>query len=175
MTSIQSAGSRGEPEAAPTDASARRRRGIRFWIIRYLPAEIAGTAVMVGAGLAASAVGGNDAVIAAAALVGEILGFYAVLAVTVALEQVRLGQRRILARTMMLLVAEFGGAELIDTLLVRPLALLAGVWLLDDPIVGLLVGKIVADVIFYAVAAGAFTITERTGLRRRGADRRAAP
>ncbi|TQJ30999.1 hypothetical protein [Microbacterium sp. SLBN-146] len=174
MTSIQAAGSRGESEGAEGDAPTRRRRGIRFWIIRYLPAEISGTAAMVVAGLAASVWTENDALVAVAALVGEIVGFYVVLAATVAIEQARLGQRRVLARTSMLLVAEFGGAELIDTLLVRPLALLAGVSLLKDPVVGLLAGKIVADVIFYAVAAGAFTVTERTGLRRRGTDRRVA-
>lgn len=174
MTSIQPAGSRGESERAESDVPARPRRGIRFWIIRYLPAEISGTAAMVVAGLAASAWTGNDAVVAVAALVGEIVGFYIVLAATVAIEQARLGQRRVFARTFMLLVAEFGGAELFDTLLVRPLALLVGVSLLKDPVAGLLAGKIVADVIFYAVAAGSFTLTERTGLRRRGTQRRVA-
>jgi hypothetical protein len=65
----------------------------------------------------------------------------------------------------MLLLAEFGPAELLDTLLIRPAALTLGVWLLPDPIWGLLAGKVVADVIFYAVAAGSFTITAKTGLR----------
>ena len=40
-----------------------------------------------------------------------------------------------------------------------------GVWLLPDPMWGLLAGKVIADVIFYAIAAGAFTITAKTGLR----------
>ena len=48
-----------------------------------------------------------------------------------------------------------------------------GVWLLPDPVWGLLAGKIVADVVFYAIAAGAFTLTAKTGLRdgRRNAER----
>ena len=63
----------------------------------------------------------------------------------------------------MLLVAEFGVAELLDTLLIRPAALMLGVWLLPDPLWGLLAGKVVADIVFYAIAAGAFTVTARPG------------
>ena len=40
-----------------------------------------------------------------------------------------------------------------------------GVWLLPDPVWGLLAGKVVADIIFYAIAAGAFTVTDKAGLR----------
>ena len=66
---------------------------------------------------------------------------------------------------MLLLLAEFGPAELLDSLLIRPAALFLGVLLLPDPVWGLLAGKIVADLVFYAMAAGAFTFTDRAGLR----------
>ena len=157
----------GEPE--PEDGSARvMRRGIVFWIVRYLPAEIVGTAAMVLAGLTVTVWTDAPALIALAALVGESIGFYAVLAITIFAEQssVTPSRRRAVARTMLLLVAEFGAAELLDTLLVRPAALMLGVWLIPDAMWGLLAGKVVADIIFYAVAAGAFTITAVTGLRR---------
>lgn len=149
------------------------RRGVVFWIVRYLPAEIAGTAAMVIAGLVVTYATDSAALIALAALVGEIIGFYAVLFVVIYLEQSRDPgtRRRIVWRTLVLLVAEFGAAELLDTFLIRPAALFAGVVLLQDPVWGLLAGKIVADVVFYAVAAGAFTLTDRTGLRRRSAER----
>lgn len=155
--------------ATETDAAAppARRRGILFWITRYLPAEIVGTAAMVLAGLGITLWTDNAAAIALAALVGETLGFYAVLAVTIFLEQRQMAstRRRAAARTGMLLVAEFGAAEVLDTFFIRPAALVAGVWLFADPLWGLLAGKLVADVAFYAIAAGAFTITARTGLR----------
>lgn len=156
-----------------TDAAAMRRRGILFWMRRYLPAEVAGTALMLGAGLAVTLWTDAAAAVALAALLGEIVGFYAVLAVSVYLEQrsAARSRRRALARTGMLLIAEFGAAEVLDTLLIRPIALVAGVWLLGDPVWGLLVGKVVADVVFYAIAAGAFTLTARTGLRGRPAER----
>ena len=148
---------------------ATQGRGIGFWIVRYLPAEIAGTAAMILAGLGVTFWTDNPAIIALAALIGEIIGFYVVLILVIYFEQSRVvgGHRRAFARTMVLLIAEFGAAELLDTLLIRPAALLLGVWLVKDPVWGLLAGKVVADVIFYAIAAGAFTITDKTGLRDR--------
>jgi len=149
------------------DAAPSRRRGVMFWIVRYLPAEIAGTAAMVLAGLLVTVWTDNAALIALAALLGEIVGFYAVLAVTIYAEQAQVAKtlRGAIGRTGLLLVAEFGVAELLDTLLIRPAALMLGVWLLPDPLWGLLAGKIVADIVFYAIAAGAFTVTDKAGLR----------
>ena len=75
--------------APPPEADGRpRRRGFVFWIARYLPAEVAGTAAMVCCGLLASVWTTATPLIALAALVGEIVGFYAVLAVTIYVEQV---------------------------------------------------------------------------------------
>lgn len=143
------------------------RRGILFWVKRYLPAEIAGTAVMLVAGLAVSSWLGAPAAVAIAAVVGESVGFYGVLAVVIYLEQSRgnVRRRRAVVRTALLLVAEFGAAEVLDTLLVRPAAMFLGVLIIPDPVWGLLAGKIAADLLFYAVAAGAFTLTARAGLR----------
>jgi hypothetical protein len=158
----------GTVDATPEEAvPAARGRGLAFWITRYLPAEIVGTAALVIAGLGVTLWTDNPAAVALAALLGEIVGFYAVLAATIYLEQRPLSasRRRAIGRTGMLLVAEFGAAELLDTLLIRPAALVAGVWLFADPLWGLLAGKVVADIAFYAIAAGAFTVTARTGLR----------
>lgn len=162
--------------ATATDAAVTRRRGILFWMKRYLPAEILGTASMLAAGLAVTLWTDAAAAVALAALLGETVGFYAVLAVSVYREQrsSASSRRRAVARTGMLLIAEFGPAEVLDTLLIRPIALVAGVWLLTDPVWGLLAGKIVADIVFYAIAAGAFTLTARIGLRDRPGDRAGA-
>ena len=160
------------PAPDATDPAAARmaaqpRRGVLFWIARYLPAEISGTAAMVVAGLLATLWTDAAPLIALAALLGEIAGFYAVLAVTIYLEMVPVSatRRRALGKTGVLLVAEFGAAEVLDTLLVRPAALVLGIWLVPDPVWGMLLGKVAADIVFYAVAAGAFTITARSGLR----------
>lgn len=166
------------PEGAAPDTRTRPRR-LAFWICRYLPAEVAGTAAMILAGLGVTVWTDNPALIAVAALVGEIFGFYIVLAITVYGEQwvhvqdASHARRRALVRTFGLLVAEFGAAELLDTLLIRPAALMIGVWL-AGPMWGMIAGKVVADVVFYAVAAGAFTLTVRAGLRERRSDATAA-
>ncbi|MGZ8805440.1 MAG: hypothetical protein ACXWZG_09085 [Microbacterium sp.] len=156
-----------EVDTSVDAAATPKRRGIVFWIVRYLPAEIVGTAAMVLAGLAVTIWTTSPALIAIAALLGEIVGFYLVLAITIYAEQAAVSPnwRRAIGRTFLLLVAEFGAAELLDTLLIRPAALMLGVWLLPDPLWGLLAGKVFADVIFYAIAAGAFTVTAKTGLR----------
>jgi hypothetical protein len=169
MSTIATAADAGETAETQTAAAPPRRRGLVFWIVRYLPAEIVGTAAMIAAGLAVTVWTDQPALIAFAALLGEIVGFYIVLAITIYAEQAPISdsRRRALIRTFLLLIAEFGAAELLDTLLIRPAALLVGVLLLPDPMWGLLAGKVVADVIFYAIAAGAFTLTAKAGLRER--------
>lgn len=156
-------------ETDPDDAGVHGRpRRLAFWICRYLPAEIVGTAAMVFAGLAITAVTDNPALIALAALLGETLGFYGVLGITVYGEQSgrlqNVGRGRTLLRTLALLLAEFGPSELLDSFLLRPAALVLGVLLLG-PLWGMIAGKVVADIVFYAIAAGAYLVTERTGLR----------
>jgi hypothetical protein len=165
MTAVQQDASL--PVAADEDVPTPRRRGFVFWLVRYLPAEIVGTAAMVIAGLGVTIWTDNAAAVALAALLGEILGFYAVLALTIYVEQLQVSPRWRTAavRTGILLIAEFGAAELLDTLLVRPAALMLGVWLLPDPVWGLLAGKVAADTVFYAIAASAFTLTVKAGLR----------
>jgi hypothetical protein len=174
MSTIEHAAAEASVDSVGTES--RGRRGFAFWVVRYLPAEIAGAAAMIVAGLGITFWTDHPAAIAIAALIGEIIGFYAVLAISVGLEQSRQGAsgRALFTTTFLLLVAEFGAAEILDTLLIRPAALVIGVVLLQDPVWGLLAGKVVADVIFYAVAAGAFTITDRVGLRRRAVKEPAA-
>ena len=152
---------------------ASERRGLPFWIKRYLPAEVAGSATLFLAGLAISAATESPAAIAYAAALGELAGFYLVLGATVFREQrgqSAVRRTRAFARTLMLLAAEFGAAELLDTLLVRPAAMTLAVWALDSALWGLVVGKVVADLAFYTIAAGAFTVTTKTGIRTAPAD-----
>ena len=73
---------------------------------------------------------------------------------------------------MLLLSAEFGAAELLDTFVWRPVLMVSAVVLLDEPVWGLLAGKVAADVLFYLVSALGYRLTELTGIR---APRSAAP
>lgn len=158
-----------EPRADP----GSRRIGIRFWLRRYLPAEIAGTAALVLAGLAVAETSAHPVVVTAAAVIGENLGFYGVLAVVVLVEQRRRGRKgaRAIAAIVVLLAAEFGAAELLDSLLVRPGAIAVALWLVPEPFWVLLVGKVAADLVFYAIAAVGYIMTTKTHLRRPVDDR----
>ncbi len=150
--------------AAPSITDDRHR--LTFWVRRYLPAELAGTAAVVLVGLAASR-SIHPGVITVAAVIGESLAFYAFLGIAIYVEQARLvrSRRRCLRRTGALLLAEFGAAEVLDTVIIRPAAVLAAVTLAPDPLWGLLIGKLLADVAFYAIAGASFTLTAKVGLR----------
>lgn len=139
-------------EAVLTDTVVSARPGAMFWVCRYLPAEVAGTAALILAGVAVTFWTGIPAVIALAALIGECLGFYGVLAITLRLDVDHASDagRVPIART---LAAEFGAPETIDTFVVRPIALLLGVLLVSDPVWGLLAGKIAADLVFYTMVS----------------------
>ncbi|WP_309617262.1 hypothetical protein [Salinibacterium sp.] len=145
---------------------------MKFWIRRYGPPEIVGTVTML---LAANITGGltsSTVVIALSALLAGAIGFYAVMGMTVYREQwviwgrdVRPRLSTVVHRTTLCLLAEFGATEFVDLLLLRPVLLFGGILLIGDTTGGLVAGKIAADVIFYVIAAVAFTVTSRRGMR----------
>jgi ornithine decarboxylase len=126
-------------------------RRVREWVRRYAPAEIAGIA---GAVLGAIAVDrfGLPAATAYAGAIGEALAFYGVLFVRDLRVRLAAGRDRAVRRTVRDLVLEFGPAEALDTLATRPLAMYVGTLLVGQAWLGVTLGKIGADVIFYAVA-----------------------
>jgi len=134
----------------PKPVVARQRRGIAVWLRRYAPAEIVAT---LGALLAAGAASryGSAAVIALAGVLGETVAFYGYLFVR-DLRSWPDGPTNAVSGTVHGLLLEFGPAELSDTLLVRPLAMYLGPFVLGGVTTGILAGKVAADVVFYALA-----------------------
>jgi hypothetical protein len=135
----------------------------RVWLRRYLPAEIAGT---TGALLAAAIAGGlgGHAAAAVCGAAGEAAAFYAVILVR-DLRATPAG--RDLRGTARRLLVEFGPAEVLDTLLLRPLAMYVGTALVSRVALGIVLGKVAADVVFYALAIAGYELSSR--------ERRAAP
>jgi ornithine decarboxylase len=84
-----------------------------------------------------------------AGAIGETIGFYAVILVRDL--RGRRGDRAGL-RTARGLLVEFGPAELVDTFAARPLAMYGGAALVGNTLGGVLIGKVAADVVFYALA-----------------------
>ncbi|GAA5206607.1 hypothetical protein [Microbacterium kyungheense] len=143
------------PEPA-IDASGPERAGaMTAWVARCMPAEVAGAAATVIGGVLATLWTDAPALIALAAAVAGTAGFGLVLTITVLLEQLQLpgGLRRAARRTAKVLPSEFGGVRVFDALLVRPAALLLGVWLLRDPVGGILAGILATVVVLYTLSA----------------------
>ena len=134
------------------DRRPRRRGRVREWVNRYAPAEVG---ALVGAVLGAAGASPLDlpAATAYAGAFGEAVGFWGVLLVRGLRRRRRCGQaRRSMPRTMGALLLEFGPAELLDSLAVRPLAMYVGPLIVGNLVAGIVVGKIAADVVFYALA-----------------------
>jgi hypothetical protein len=141
-------------------------RRVREWLRRYLPAEVFGTISALLGSCVAERVSGSPVAVALAGSVGESIGYYA----TVGLRDGRRHYRglpaggrlpRAVARTVRDLLIEYGPAELLDSLLVRPALMAAGPWLTGGLFSGILLGKVAADVVFYAVAIPGYELRKR--------------
>lgn len=131
-------------------------RGVVSWTAHYLPAELIGIAAMLLAGLGVSLMTDSPVLIAIAAQLGWAVGSQSALTITRFAEQSR-GEASAAARMREAargVAAEFGFAERLDAFVIRPTAMILGVWLLGA-LWGLIVGKLAADAIFYAVTARA--------------------
>ncbi len=136
------------------------QRRARVWLHRYLPAEIAGTSAAVAAAAVTARGGVERAVIAAAW--AEAIAFYAFVT---AREFRRVRRERAVGASALIavrdVVAEFGVAEAADTILLRPLLMYGFAAALGGLLPGVIAGKLVSDVAFYALAIPAFEFRER--------------
>ena len=134
------------------------------WLRRYGVAEIAGICTAVIGSLGTRALTGSDVAAAYGGALGENLGYYGVIvsrevvhdrrAATVA------GRGYGLAgawRTARNLAMEFGAAEALDSTVLRPLAMGLGVRFFGRG-VGILVGKLAADLTFYVPVICAYEL-----------------
>lgn len=152
-----------------TDVPWGMGRKLREWFGRYLPAELLGTLTALAAAWTVHAVSGSLISAAIGGTIGESLGFYGCIAV----REVRYYDARHRghgtlrrqwltgSRTVRAMLIEFGPAELVDSLLSRPLFMYLMPSLLHDFTAGILVGKLLADVLFYGLAIGAYELKQR--------------
>ena len=145
------------------------RERLREWGRRYLLAEIVGTLAALTAALTVHALTGSLAPAAVAGSVAESVAYYGVILRRTVPRlygaQAGAGPVRRLLRTGRSLLAEvsdFVAAELADTFLVRPgLIYLAAGWAGSGVAGGLLIGKLLADVGFYAVVIPTYELRKR--------------
>jgi hypothetical protein len=151
----------------------RIRTKVVEWVRRYLPNELAGWVGELGGAAATYHLTGSYAAAVVAGTIGASVGYYA----TAYVNGVRWSYRAQAGRSrpMRLLVAnvltirsiavEFGPAELIDSIVIRPIALYLGPFVLGNMAVGWVVGSIAADIAFYVMAI--FSYERFTGLLAR--------
>lgn len=132
---------------------------IKNWIKRYLPAEILGTLAAIVFPTAVSFTTENVLFIALAGTWGENVGFYG----TIIFQEVKESRQKhaemnksyglvSFGKNIRNIFLEFGVAETVDSLFVRPAIMFLTVTSITNLQLGILIGKIIADVIFYIPA-----------------------
>ena len=132
----------------------------REWLRRYVPAEILGTVIALGAAWLVYRHTGSYAGAAATGWAAEGIGFYGYF---ISLELFSSSKRsagmskgkriiRAIKQASTNLAVEFLPAEILDNFIVRPYTMYIGPQLIHPYPVGFLVGKLSADVLFYALS-----------------------
>ena len=127
------------------------------WLKRYGPAEIGGTVAVY---IAFFTVEHFSSVILAAGFIGamaENIGFYSVI-----FYQRLKDKHNHKNKTKMLtdMLAEFGPSEVLDSFFLRPACLVLGASLLG-PEIGVLIGKVVGDILFYIPVIATYEVQQR--------------
>jgi hypothetical protein len=133
----------------------KARLKLREWVRRYLPAEICGIAGLIAGATIARTFTHNPIVTSYAGTWGEEICFYGYNI----LREVRHNRRskkrsnwRVAWITVRNLVIEFGPAGVADSLVVRPGLMFLAQAGMNNFFWGVLVGKVLADTIFYGSA-----------------------
>lgn len=141
---------------------ARWGRKSAEWLRRYLPAEALATCCALLGGLLASLA--NPALAALGGTWGENVGYYGAI-LTRDLRARRARDERLtpagVLRVLRNILLEFGGAELLDSFVVRPAAMFTMIGLTGSLPLGLILGKVIADLAFYSAAIGAYELRKR--------------
>jgi hypothetical protein len=129
---------------------------IKHWVLRYGPAEVFATIGAVGGASLAYFFTKNFIVAAFAGSISENIGYYGYI-FTREYGQAR-AEHRVkkesfgfsgILKLFKNLIMEFGFSELLDSLVVRALAMYWFPLIIGNHAAGIVVGKVVADLVFY--------------------------
>ena len=143
------------------------RQKIKEWVARYLPMEIVATITALGGAFIASMATDNFVVIVYAGTWSDSLGYYGYASI----REVRayhkkqrdseIGFLKILWKSFRNLALEFGTAELVDSFFLRPFFMYFFSKILGNLALGIIVGKVSADVIFYGFTIAAYELRKK--------------
>jgi hypothetical protein len=138
---------------------------LKEWLKRYIPAEIFSTlGALIGAGLTFFFT--NNGVLSAfAGMIFENVGYYGFIVVREYVADLKKskGEYRILGffKTFRNLSLEFGFSEILDSLIVRPFFMYIIPLMISPFSLGILIAKIVADIIFYIPTIIAYELRKK--------------
>lgn len=125
------------------------------WLYRYGPAEMIGTTTAYIGFFSIQKLTDNDIAAAYAGTMGENIGYYGTMIVREITHDLKAAKKEgrkyglfEVMKTASKLFIEFGPAEVLDSLIIRPASMGFGSKLLGKG-VGVLVGKVAADISFY--------------------------
>lgn len=148
--------------------SKTMKKKIGEWISRYGWAEVISTLLTFLLGWGVSVFTQSEIAIAYAGTAGAAIGFYGFIFIRDIYRGYKLhlpstpkAKLLIVGRCLRNMGFEFGLAEVLDFFLVRPFFLFYGPRLLNDYFWGVLVGKSIADLLFFAISILMFEIRKK--------------
>lgn len=128
------------------------KRKVIVWFKRYIPAEVAAVCGALIGGFSAHVLFYNPVVTAIGGTVGDGVFYYGTIVLRDLWEQKEKHKKitfRVFAKTIRNMLLEFGPSEFLDSFIIRPISMYIFPLLLQNIGFGLIVGKVVADIIFY--------------------------
>lgn len=129
---------------------------LKEWIKRYIPAEIFATIGAIAAAGFSFALTKNRILSAYLGTIGENIGYYGFIFIREHLKDLNKAKQnkskhgvKGFLKTTRNLILEFGPAEYLDSLIVRPFCMYFFPIILGNYALGIIIGKIVADIVFY--------------------------
>jgi hypothetical protein len=141
----------------------------REWLLRYVPAEIVATVTALLGAFIAHNISGSLATAAITGTICENIGYYGYFGIREVTTHYKNNRQHAPLRRIVLtalktardMATEFGLAECLDSLLFRPLFMYIGPHLVPSFTLGIFLGKIAADVIFYTFAIIGYEFRKR--------------
>ncbi len=141
---------------------------LKKWFKRYIYAEIVGTIFALFFSLTTYSLTKNDILAAIAGAWSETIGFYGVIVI----REIRSSKKEhgdknkrytlfSFIKNIRDLALEFGLAETLDTYIIRPFMMYIFPIILGERVIGILVGKLAADVFFYAPAIITYELQQK--------------
>lgn len=134
------------------------------WLRRYLPAELVAFVSGLIGGLGMHYLFGNPVLTALGGTWGENIGFYGEILFSDLRARKKRDEHITFVGSLKVLrnaIVEFGTAEYLDSFFIRPVAMYVSIQLTNNVWLGLILGKLIADVTFYIPTLAGYELRKK--------------